>query len=154
MILWPFKFAAVVKTIFRSMVSIKSALLVFLAPLVFLGNSDASNSIYSLHSGLRWHFGTISLRGGEGDATQRQTNFKRQISHEDITSEIHGAPNTADARVFAKADGEHRSLWHDLPLFEVSAKDGKPTGALHFVCEIPKYTRQVHNAGSVVMPIY
>ena len=29
---------------------------------------------------------------------------------------------------------------HDLPLFELD--DGKPTGALHFVCEIPKWTRK------------
>jgi hypothetical protein len=37
--------------------------------------------------------------------------------------------------------GEHRSLWHDLPLFELDAA-GKPTGALKFVRELPKWTRK------------
>ena len=32
--------------------------------------------------------------------------------------------------------------WHDLPLFEVDSATEKPTGSLHFVCEIPKWTRK------------
>ena len=78
----------------------------------------------------------VPLRGGN-------EKLRRQLSHEDLKAELHGAPDTADARVFAKdvQEGEHRSLWHDLPLFEVNPKDGKPTGALNFVCEIPKWTR-------------
>jgi hypothetical protein len=85
------------------------------------------------------HQVNIRLRGGVGHAAV--DTLRRELSHEDIKSECHGQPDTPDARVFAKVDGEHRSLWHDLPLFEISPKDGKPTGALHFVCEIPKWTR-------------
>jgi hypothetical protein len=78
----------------------------------------------------------IPLRGG-GEP------LRRQLSHEDLKAEYHGTPDTADARVFAKdvTGGEHRSLWHDLPLFEVNPDNAKPTGALNFVCEIPKWTR-------------
>lgn len=78
----------------------------------------------------------IPLRGG-GEA------LRRQLSHEDLKAEFHGTPDTADARVYAKdvTEGEHRSLWHDLPLFEVNPETAKPTGALNFVCEIPKWTR-------------
>ena len=77
------------------------------------------------------------LRGGEGPA------LRRQLSHHDIAAELHGTTDTADARVYAKdiVEGEHRSLWHDLPLFELDLKENKPTGALNFVCEIPKWTR-------------
>jgi len=79
----------------------------------------------------------VPLRGGND-------KLRRQLSHEDLKADHHGAPDTADARVYAKdvTEGEHRSLWHDLPLFEVDPKDGKPTGALNFVCEIPKWTRK------------
>lgn len=112
-----------------------------LISVTFLHYCKSSNIHDRTHITRSGHSRAMVLRGGEAVEAQRGTNFKRQISHEDITSEVHGAPDTADARVFAKADGEHRSLWHDLPLFEVSAKDGKPTGALHFVCEIPKWTR-------------
>ena len=31
---------------------------------------------------------------------------------------------------------------HDLPLFELDSATKAPTGALHFVCEIPKWTRK------------
>ena len=30
------------------------------------------------------------------------------------------------------------SLWHNVPLFAVK-EDGEPTGALNFICEIPKW---------------
>ena len=118
-----------------------------LAPILVLGCIKVIDAISFTNS-----FNLLAitpLRGGGGE-TVRGSNFKRQISHEDITTESHGAPDTLDARVFAKADGEHRSLWHDLPLFEVSASDGKPTGALHFVCEIPKWTR---NRNSDYLPL-
>lgn len=57
---------------------------------------------------------------------------------------LHGTPDTCDARVYAKNvnGGDYFSLWHDLPLFELSTTDGKPTGALNFVCEITKGTRK------------
>lgn len=82
------------------------------------------------------HAPLFPLRGG-GEP------LRRQLSHENLKAELHGAPDTADARVYAKdtEENEHRSLWHDLPLFEVDPKDNKPTGALNFVCEIPKWTR-------------
>ena len=32
--------------------------------------------------------------------------------------------------------------WHDLALFESDVNTQKPTGALNFVCEIPKWTRK------------
>ena len=53
-------------------------------------------------------------------------------------------PDTCDARVYGKSihSGDFFSLWHDLPLFEVSPVDSKPTGALNFVCEITKGTRR------------
>jgi len=66
----------------------------------------------------------------------------KSISHEDLQTEIRGQLDTHDTRFFAKDhEGEHRSLWHDLPLFECDAAN-QPTGALNFVCEIPKWTRK------------
>jgi hypothetical protein len=68
--------------------------------------------------------------------------LKRSISHDKLVTEVKGPIDTHDTRFFVKCDaGEHRSLWHDLPLFELDAA-GKPTGALNFVCEIPKWTRK------------
>ena len=68
--------------------------------------------------------------------------MKRSISHDKLVTEVKGEIDTHDTRFFAKCDqGEHRSLWHDLPLFELDAA-GKPTGCLNFVCEIPKWTRK------------
>jgi len=84
--------------------------------------------------------GTMKLRGGEDD----KGGMKRVMSHQDIATEVHGEQDTKDTRFFAKdvQEGEHRSLWHDLPLFEVDTATEKPTGSLHFVCEIPKWTRK------------
>ena len=112
---------------------------VFRAKSLFLGlcvlSLVASNSAVHL-STLPMNVPLVPLRGGND-------KLRRQLSHEDLKADHHGAPDTADARVYAKdvTEGEHRSLWHDLPLFEVDPKDGKPTGALNFVCEIPKWTR-------------
>jgi len=67
--------------------------------------------------------------------------LKKTISHDRLSTELHGEVDTLQTRFFTKCDeGEHRSLWHDLPLFEMVA--GKPTGSLNFVCEIPKWTRK------------
>lgn len=70
--------------------------------------------------------------------------LQRHLSHHDIKPVLHGTPDTCDARVYAKNvnGGDYFSLWHDLPLFELSTADGKPTGALNFVCEITKGTRK------------
>lgn len=69
--------------------------------------------------------------------------MKRALSHENLSAEAQGAEDTAEHRMYAKDDtNEHRSLWHDLPLFEVDIKTGNPTGFVNFVCEIPKYTRK------------
>jgi len=70
--------------------------------------------------------------------------LQRHLSHHDIKPVFHGTPDTCDARVYAKevGGGGYCSLWHDIPLFEVSPSDGKPTGALNFVCEITKGTRK------------
>lgn len=68
--------------------------------------------------------------------------MKKTISHDILQTELRGEVDTLQTRIFAKCDeGEHRSLWHDLPLFEMDSA-GKPTGALNFVCEIPKWTRK------------
>jgi inorganic pyrophosphatase len=68
--------------------------------------------------------------------------LKKSISHENLKTEVRGEVDTLETRIFAKCDQEeHRSLWHDLSLFEMNA-DGKPTGSLNFVCEIPKWTRK------------
>jgi len=64
------------------------------------------------------------------------------LEHSYNMHQVRGELDTHDTRFFAKCDeGEHRSLWHDLPLFELDAA-GKPTGSLNFVCEIPKWTRK------------
>jgi inorganic pyrophosphatase len=80
------------------------------------------------------------LRGGG----EEKKSMKRVMSHEDINTETVGEEDTLETRYFAKdqVEGEHRSLWHDLPLFESDPNTGKPTGALNFVCEIPKWTRK------------
>jgi len=82
----------------------------------------------------------IRLRGGG----EEKKSMKRVMSHEDINTETVGEEDTLETRYFAKdqVEGEHRSLWHDLPLFESDPNTGKPTGALNFVCEIPKWTRK------------
>lgn len=80
--------------------------------------------------------------------------LRKSISHEDLETEVRGEIDTHDTRFFSKdAEGEHRSLWHDLPLFEMDAT-GKPTGALNFVCEIPKWTRKKVRARCVMIDIY
>lgn len=77
----------------------------------------------------------IPLRGG--------SSMKRALSHENLGAEVQGHDDTLEQRIYAKDDtDEHRSLWHDLPLFEVDIGSGKPTGFVNFVCEIPKYTRK------------
>jgi len=83
----------------------------------------------------------MKLRGG-GEEVKK--TMKRVMSHEDINTETHGEADTLETRFFAKdgVEGEHRSLWHDLPLFESDVNTGKPTGSLNFVCEIPKWTRK------------
>ena len=49
----------------------------------------------------------------------------------------------------------HRThSWHDLPLFESDVQTGKPTGALNFVCEIPKWTRKKFELATKVLYIY
>jgi len=70
--------------------------------------------------------------------------LRRVLSHQDLDTEVHGPEDTADTRYYAKdvVESEHRSLWHDLPLFEADPVTAKPTGALNFVCEIPKWTRK------------
>lgn len=68
--------------------------------------------------------------------------LRKSISHEDLQTEVRGEIDTHDTRYFSMdGDGEHRSLWHDVNLFEMDAA-GKPTGSLQFVCEIPKWTRK------------
>ena len=70
------------------------------------------------------------------------TPLSKNISHENLQTELRGEKDTLQTRIFAKCnEGEHRSLWHDLPLFEMD-EAGQPTGALNFVCEIPKWTRK------------
>ena len=70
------------------------------------------------------------------------SSMRKSISGDNLLTEVHGEVDTADTRFFSKdVQGEHRSLWHDLPLFELDHA-GKPTGALNFVCEIPKWTRK------------
>jgi len=70
------------------------------------------------------------------------SSMRKSISGDNLLTEVHGEVDTADTRFFSKdVEGEHRSLWHDLPLFELDHA-GKPTGALNFVCEIPKWTRK------------
>jgi inorganic pyrophosphatase len=81
---------------------------------------------------------SMNLRGGADE----KKGMKRVMSHENIETDTHGTEDTLEARYFAKAEGEHRSLWHDLPLFESDLETGKPTGSLNFVCEIPKWTRK------------
>jgi len=69
--------------------------------------------------------------------------MKRALSHENLASEVQGPEDTLETRIYAKDDtNEHRSLWHDLPLFDTDINTGKPTGYVNFVCEIPKYTRK------------
>ena len=106
---------------------------------ISLGHQIKSNS------GLGWSdivrhkalLGRSRLRGGGG-------KLQRHLSHHDIKPVFYGTPDTCDARVYAKNvnGGDYFSLWHDLPLFELSTTDGKPTGALNFVCEITKGTRK------------
>jgi len=75
------------------------------------------------------------LRGG--------ASMKRALSHENLSNEVQGDNDTLEQRIYAKdEENEHRSLWHDLPLFEVDIKTDKPTGFVNFVCEIPKFTRK------------
>jgi hypothetical protein len=70
------------------------------------------------------------------------STLRKSISGDNLLTEVRGEIDTADTRFFSKdVQGEHRSLWHDLPLFELDHA-GKPTGALNFVCEIPKWTRK------------
>lgn len=54
-----------------------------------------------------------------------------QIEHHEL-----GEEGTTTYRLQAKADGEALSLWHDVPLRHES------TEYLHFVCEIPKWTKK------------
>jgi hypothetical protein len=78
----------------------------------------------------------LSLPGGEAPT------LRKSISHEDLQTDVRGEVDTHDTRFFSKdSSGEHRSLWHDLPLFEMDAAS-KATGCLNFVCEIPKWTRK------------
>jgi inorganic pyrophosphatase len=71
-----------------------------------------------------------------------KSTLPRNMSHDDLVTELRGVVDTHEARFFTKdAQGQQRSLWHDLPLFDLDAA-GKPTGALNFVCEIPKWTRK------------
>ncbi|KAJ1470683.1 hypothetical protein T484DRAFT_3586898 [Baffinella frigidus] len=80
----------------------------------------------------------LKLRGGADDSAV--PTLKRVMSHQDIATEIHGEADTFETRFFAKDinEGEHRSLWHDLPLFEVDQVDNKPTGSLNFVKPRPQ----------------
>jgi inorganic pyrophosphatase len=39
-------------------------------------------------------------------------------------------------------DGKVISAWHDIPLFVMNEKTGKPLGTLNFVCEIPRCSRK------------
>jgi hypothetical protein len=50
-----------------------------------------------------------------------------------------GAQGTLEYRVHFSYDGQTISPWHDIPL---SATGGGLDGALHFCCEIPKWTRR------------
>ena len=75
--------------------------------------------------------------------------LRKSISGDNLLTEVRGEIDTADTRFFSKdVQGEHRSLWHDLPLFELDHA-GKPTGALNIVCEIPKWTRK-----KVILPAF
>lgn len=81
------------------------------------------------------------------DSTSKSTStLPKNMSHNDIVTELRGVIHTHEARFFTfftkDATGEHRSLWHDLPLFHLDAA-GRPTGALNFVCEISKWTRKI-----------
>merc|ERR1712216_280588 len=98
------------------------------------------SSMPSLIPSVRAPSAGIRLRGGGED----DKKMKRVMSHEDINTEVFGEADTADTRFYAKdaVENEHRSLWHDLPLFEADPNTGKPTGSLNFVCEIPKWTRK------------
>ena len=80
--------------------------------------------------------------GGLAIPEEAVKGLTKSISHENLQTEVRGELDTHDTRFFVKdVEGEHRSLWHDLPLFELGAA-GKPTGSLNFVCEIPKWTRK------------
>ncbi|KAM3576647.1 hypothetical protein VYU27_001450 [Nannochloropsis oceanica] len=59
-----------------------------------------------------------------------------------LTKVQEGEHDTVDYRVHSLDHNEERiSLWHELPLFAVD-DDARPTGALNFICEIPKFTRR------------
>jgi len=58
-----------------------------------------------------------------------------------VTKEIQGQLGTSAFRLQPSKDGRPLSLWHDVPLHE-RLPSGDLSGNLHFVCEIPKWTRK------------
>ena len=63
-------------------------------------------------------------------------------SDSDLQVHHDGAEDTEDYRIKAFGDGGKQvSLWHDISLFHYDTVAKKKTGALNFVCEIPKFTR-------------
>ena len=66
----------------------------------------------------------------------------------ELKVETRGEEDTLDWRLFVKDDsGKITSLWHDVPLF---TSDDPPR--LNFVCEIPKFSRQVEREAHARIP--
>lgn len=76
----------------------------------------------------------------------RSSEIRRSLSSRSLSqilAGIKGVVGTPEFRVHSTddADGQPLSLWHDVPLFAMDVA-GRLTGDLHFVCEIPKFTRK------------
>lgn len=65
----------------------------------------------------------------------------------ELATEMRGDEGTLDFRIthVSLTASEHKkvvSLWHDLPLYVLDPETNYPTGAVNFVCEIPKCSRK------------
>ena len=65
-------------------------------------------------------------------------------SAKDIDLHEHGEQDTLEFRVAAKSSqGKTISLWHDISLVHIDPETRNETPFYNFVCEIPKFSRQV-----------
>jgi len=71
-------------------------------------------------------------------------SLSKKRSHSSVSLSSLGDEGTLTHRVQAACEKSNVpiSFWHDVALFYRNEVDNCPTGALNFVCEIPKYSRK------------
>ncbi|CAK8999366.1 Inorganic pyrophosphatase (Pyrophosphate phospho-hydrolase) (PPase), partial [Durusdinium trenchii] len=82
------------------------------------------------------------LRRGSASSVSTADSLAKPQTTIPIERHEVGESNTTTFRVQARKDGKPLSLWHDVPLFEQDDQGQPNKDRVHFVCEIPKWTKK------------